>query len=87
MGVCVYVCLSIFVDLWILLLSVWITVTLDVCMDGCLEAFCPYVWISNSLSVCPTVWMCGFYVCLSGFLVASVCMDVCLMVVLISVHL
>ena len=79
MSRCLTVCLSHNLD--------FMSVCLDYCHSGCLSGWLSgyflfgylSIWISNCLdSVCPTLWMCGFYIWLAGFLVVSVCLDVCL---------
>ena len=46
---------------------------------GCLD-ICHFLWESVCMSVCPSVWICGFYCCLSGLrsLWMSGWMDSCL---------
>ena len=81
-GVCLDVCFCFGV-----FFSVWMSVGMDYSHYGCLDV-CLYEllsgcffldqWLTVSLSACPTVWMCGFYVHPSGLLLSlwlSFCLD------------
>ena len=85
MSRCLTVCLSHYLD--------FMSVCLGHCHSGCLSGWLYgyflfgylSIWISNGLdSICPTLWMCVFYIRISlclevwmkGYL--SICLDVCL---------